>query len=61
MTYSYRQYNNCHLKNLLKATLNYNFALYWHQRLTLASKSPQNTRSLKYTTERSFLLVELPR
>ena len=56
MTYSYRQYNNCHLKNKPKATINYKFAHYWHQRLTIASKSSQKYTIFEvyHSTELSF-------
>ena len=47
-------------KNLLKPTTDYNLALYGNQRLTFASKSPQNTQFLKDITVLSYLLLELP-
>ena len=47
-------------KNLLKPITDYNLALYGNQRLTFASKSPQNTKFLKDITVLSYLPVELP-
>ena len=41
-------------------TTDHNLALYRHQRLNIASKSPQNTQYVKYITALSYLLVELP-
>ena len=57
-----RYFLNIVLKNLLKPTTDYNLALYGNQRLTFASKSPQNTQEGHeghHSTELSFCTASL--